>query len=209
MAYHEDLINESFFYFLKAIETYDPEISLFTTHLGWQIRPAFRKIIQGYAKKSDPLNNCLSIDVPISEDEDLLLSDTLTDTSAENDMKALELAEHNNGIKIFLSEAFSHIKSPEGLSIIQYMLANNCGLTQAIRNLYGQENTKENTYIGKYRSALSNIRIFALRNKSKMLFWDIDDYISYSGTLSSFKNNQFTSSVELSVLKKELREETL
>lgn len=92
-ALRGDMVNESYAYFLTAIEKYNPEKGTFLNYLTWYIRNAFEVAVyngRGSGRKNDPLNQAISLETPIDDTEDLMLVDTLADETAEAQYREME-----------------------------------------------------------------------------------------------------------------------
>ena len=66
-----DMVNESYFALLNAVESFDPEQGSFVSYLTWHLRNAFCKALLGGVtdkKKKDPINkatnNCDAVLIP-------------------------------------------------------------------------------------------------------------------------------------------------
>ena len=81
---HGDMVNQAYFYFLKAIGSYQPEKGKFTTCLAYYVKNAFQEVLQGRTSRTrnEPLNAAVSLDKPMDETEDLTLADMLIDTQS-------------------------------------------------------------------------------------------------------------------------------
>ncbi len=63
----DDLIQTGFLALTDAVKAYDPAKGSFSTTLYWQLKKAFQ--IASHLRKHDALENCISLDDPISADE--------------------------------------------------------------------------------------------------------------------------------------------
>ena len=90
--YHEDMVQQAYFSFLRAVEGYQEGKSGFTSYLAYHVRNAFNEVLQGRSirQQNEPLNNALSVDLPLSDTEDLTLADMLIDETAEGYYRRLE-----------------------------------------------------------------------------------------------------------------------
>ena len=80
----EDLVQNSYFALLNAIEDYKAESGYkFLTFLSYHLKNSFRECFGIKTTKRDPLNDeLLSLDAPIAEDRgDAILADTIPDPS--------------------------------------------------------------------------------------------------------------------------------
>ena len=88
----EDFIQQAYFAFIYAIEHFDRNSGFkFTTYLTDPLRNAFREASGYRTSKRDPINNCLSLDLPLDDTDD---SDTLL-SSIEDPSNQIENIEEN------------------------------------------------------------------------------------------------------------------
>lgn len=68
---HGDMVNQSYFYFLRAVDHYKPGKGMFTTYLAYHVKNAFQEVLQGRTArtKNEPLNSSVSLDKPIDGTE--------------------------------------------------------------------------------------------------------------------------------------------
>lgn len=203
-ALRGDMVNEAYLHFLTAIEKYDPERGAFLTCLGWYIRSAFEAVAyngRGGRQKNDPLNQAVSLDTPIDDTEDLTLTDTLIDDTAEAPYRDLEDLALWQSVRKLLYEAIDHAADKIGSSLVRYMFDNGCNIGKASKALYGDKPVPYE----RYRKAMRQIRSYMGYSQVKKQVKDMGlDYIYECGTsLTSYKNHVFTSSVELAAMKRE------
>ena len=88
----DDLLQESYIYFCRAVEKYDPRKGAFTTLLTYYIRVAIKSATRGGTARTqnDPVFSAVSIDAPIQEDADCLIGDIIPDDSALEEYIRLE-----------------------------------------------------------------------------------------------------------------------
>lgn len=203
-ALRGDMVNESYTYFLMAIEKYDPERGSFLACLGWYIRGAFEAVAyngRGNRQKNDPLNQAVSLDIPIDDTEDLMLTDMLADETAEVPYRELEDIALWQSVRKLLYEAIDHAADKVGSSLVRYMFDNDCNIGAASKALYGDKPVQYE----RYRKAMRQIRSYIGYSQVKKQMKDMGlDYIYECGTsLTAYKNHIFTSSVELAAMKRE------
>ena len=203
-ALQGDMVNESYAYFLTAIEKYKPERGAFLTCLGWYIKSAFEAAAyngRGDRRKRDPLNQAVSLDIPIGDTEDLTLSDTLADEAAEAPYRKAEDMALWQSVRKLLYEAIDHAADKVGSSLVRYMLDNGCNIGAASKALYGDKPVPYE----RYRKAMRQIRSYMGYSQVKKQIKDMGlDYIYECGTsLTAYKNHAFTSSVEIAAMKRE------
>lgn len=92
----EDLLQEAYFGFIKAIHSYPPESgNKFTSYLNFPIQSCFALITGQRTSKSreEPLNHAASLSVPVADTVDICLQDTLPDEYAYLDFEQIEIAD--------------------------------------------------------------------------------------------------------------------
>ncbi len=191
-----DMVNESYFHFLKAIDGYDQEKGAFTTYLSWHIRHGFKDVLQGRGRQEkDPLNQAVSLDIPLDDTEDLTIADTLIDETSEAAIRRIEDMDFWRSVGKFLEDALDHIRDRTGAEIVRYMYHNNCTVKAASAALYGSAPVPYE----HYRKAMRQIRVYLKRSaaRSQMALNGLDDYICYySNGLDAYRHRMFTSRVE-------------
>ncbi len=201
-ALRGDMVNEAYFTFVEAIDSYNPEKGKFTTWLPWHIRNAFATVIMGGRSKreqNEPLNAAVSLDTPISDTEDITLADTLLDETSEAYYRRLEDMDFWRSVNIFINKAIGHIKNEKGREIVRYMFDNNCSIKAASQALYGNTPVQ----YGQYSVAIGQLRRYIEYStvKKHMANIGLDDYVYGWGT-RAWKNHRFTSAVELVAIKR-------
>ena len=199
----DDMINQSYFYFLKAIETYDPERGKFINHLKWYIWNAFIEILQGGRSerlKQDPVNTAESIDAPIGGTEDLTIMDLLIDEDGESRYRSIEDRSFWDSVGVFLVDCLDHIQDKTGAEIVKYMYIHRCNLKAAVQALdLGSYETARLHHKEAMRQVKSRMRFTV--NRERMRSIGLDEYI-YTWGVRGWKNRAFTSSTEHSALKR-------
>ncbi len=93
----EDLLQEAYFGFIKAIQAYPSQSgNMFTSYLNFPIQSCFVAITGQRTSKSrkEPLNNATSLNTPVSDTDDgVYLQDTLQDENAHVDFEQIELTD--------------------------------------------------------------------------------------------------------------------
>lgn len=93
----DDLMQEAYFGFIKAIQSYPPESgNMFTTYLNYPIQSCFVAITGQRTSKSrkEPLNHAASLDTPVNDTDDgVTLQDTLQDENTYIDFEQIELTD--------------------------------------------------------------------------------------------------------------------
>lgn len=90
--YYCNMVNQSYFHFLQAIEDYSEENGRFLTYLDYHLKTAFTIVLYGGVTKramQDPVNHSISIQTPIGE-EDITLKDTIIDEEGEQPYRELQ-----------------------------------------------------------------------------------------------------------------------
>lgn len=91
-----DLKQSCYMAFLEAVRGYKPDKDLkFTSYLSYPFRNTVNNLIGIRTKTvcNEPLNNCASLDVPVSDDENILLADTIEDETTVNAVDVVEQAD--------------------------------------------------------------------------------------------------------------------
>lgn len=92
----EDLEQAGFLALAKAVETWKPESSAFSTWLTFHLKSAFAAAyrVRTNHELKDPLNDATSLDVPpAGADEDCILRDIIPDVAAARAFEAVEQQE--------------------------------------------------------------------------------------------------------------------
>lgn len=103
----EDLEQEGFLALAKAVETWKPESSAFSTWLTFHLKSAFAAAyrVRTNHERRDPLNNAISLDVPpAGADEDCLLRDIIPDAAAALAFEAVEQQELCEAVQAALQQ---------------------------------------------------------------------------------------------------------
>ena len=199
----DDMINQSYFHFLKAVEAYDPEQGAFTSYLSWHIRNAFTEVLQGGRSerlKQDPVNTAISIDTPISDTEDLTLAELLTDESAEAPHRAIEDRAFWDSVGAFLIDCLDRVRDRQGAEIIRYMYIHGGTVKGAATAVQGAFSP---AVYDHYRTAMKQLkkRMTYSVERERMQSIGLDEYI-YTWGVQGWKNRRFTSSTEYSAMKR-------
>ncbi len=89
----EDLTQAGFIAVLRAVDTYDPTKAKFSTYLFQRLR-AELSAATGWSSKTarlDPLQNAVSLDAPLTDEEDATLADFIPDPAAAAEMGNAEV----------------------------------------------------------------------------------------------------------------------
>ena len=101
----EDLEQAGFIAMLRAVDTYDPTKAKFSTHLFQRLR-AELSAATGWSSKTarlDPLQNAISFDAPLTDDDD---SDTFADLIAD---PAAEAAIEGMDVRLGVAEVLAEL----------------------------------------------------------------------------------------------------
>jgi len=79
---YEDLCQNAYFHFLKAIEAYNPDRGAFSTVLTLYIRRACNQEVRRYRPEVNPINAAVSLDKPLDDTNEIALVDILPDAYA-------------------------------------------------------------------------------------------------------------------------------
>lgn len=220
---HGDMINESYIHFINAIDGYNLGTASFLTYLDYHLKNAFINVILGGRSvrfENEPLNTAISIDQEVHgyDGDNLTIKDILVDTNAEAYLYRIEDVSFWHDVNSILRELIDGLSNETGRAIIRCMLDNNCGFKSALDYIYHDqeltasgENRKEyrklkRIYTNSIRELRQHMRYSDI--KKKLRESGIDEYIYYYNVgFMAFKNNNFTSAVELAVLRHEAANE--
>ena len=107
----EDLMQICYFAMLEAVRAYNPEKEYrFTTYINFHFRNAMREAvgIRG-AERQNLLNECLSLDIPIGEDEETALLELIEDTDALAAFDRSDTEQTLDKLRILLNEAIDYL----------------------------------------------------------------------------------------------------
>ena len=107
----EDLIQSGYLALVSAVKTYTAEKGLFLSWLGLYLKTVFAETANYKTDKmrNDPMHHALSLDCPISEDNDKTLSDIITDPNSATPMEAIENDLWNKQLRTALDAALDKI----------------------------------------------------------------------------------------------------
>lgn len=103
----EDLEQAGFLALAKAVETWKPESSAFSTWLTFHLKSAFAAAyrVRTNHELKDPLNDATSLDVPpAGADEDCILRDIIPDVAAARAFEAVEQQELCGAVQAALQQ---------------------------------------------------------------------------------------------------------
>lgn len=177
--------------FLKAIEAYKPDGKYpFNSYLKYPFKNEFNQLI-GIRKKSDPLNDCTSLDKPVKDTEDLTLKDTvLDDFDLEESVTETVGAEQINAIIWREVE-----KLPERECAVIKSRFKNGSTQQSIAEKLNISNSRV------HQIEASALRKLRCSDELKKLadVYGYDSYKIYSSSLSRFKNTGLSSVEEVAI----------
>ena len=198
--FRNDMVNESYFQFLIAVEKYDPKGGSFINYLSWYIKKPFHDVIVGNnsAEINDPIKYSISIDRKLSDDDALTISEILKDESAEKEINTLENIEFWQNVNHLLSSTIKQVLKEKEQIIFQYMLDHGCSYSEALLNFP--------EYVAgarSYQNCKARIRNHLRRKtiKSEMKNIGLDDFI-WGWGVKAWRRNKFTSSTESCALKR-------
>lgn len=205
---HGDMVNQVYFYFLKAIEHYQPDKRKFTSYLSYYAKNAFQEVLQGRTSrtKNEPLNSAVSLDTPIEGTEDLTLADMLIDTQSEEYYRHLEDTDLWRSVHELLLQAIENI-SEAYQDFFLVMLEHGTGVMDTLR-IMGVNLEEKGRYYEQYRRGLRTIRSYirGYLGREKGANIALEECISYYSGVGFWRNHRFTSSVELAVMRRNDRQ---
>lgn len=118
-----DLRQEMYFAFLEALKAYDPDKNFkFVTYLEFPIKNAVKKAL-GIGCKFQPLNNSESLDKPVAGQEELTLSDMITDEKDD----ILKIIRKNTDSEIIRNEVEKLHGKQKNIIVLYYFNDKNDG----------------------------------------------------------------------------------
>ena len=110
----EDLEQAGFLALAKAVETWKPESSAFSTWLTFHLKSAFAAAyrVRTNHELKDPLNDATSLDVPpAGADEDCILRDIIPDVAAARAFEAVEQQELREAVQAALQQLPNELRA--------------------------------------------------------------------------------------------------
>lgn len=204
----DDMINQAYLYFDTTVKNHDPEKGKFLTYYEFHIRNAFAEVLQNRTKKqkNDPLNTAVSFDVPINDAEDLTLAEMIIDVQSEEYLRSVEEVDFWRSVRSILQAAINRTVDIEFRDFFFTMLDYGTGVTKTMellnidRSLYAIYKNSYDRNVVRMKRYITNE---AAKNRKQNSA--LSDMISYRTGLSNWRNNGFTSSVELDVLRRNNR----
>ncbi len=203
--YKDDMINESYEWFLKAIRNYKMGDRTFISYLTYYLQNAFAIAIfgaQGDRAQNKPLNTATSIDRPIDEDGEITISDTLSDDAAEKAFINIEDEQYREDVKMLLRDGINCIRDQDTRKLFLCMLAHDCSRMRALE-IMGEDAAAYDRYSNKYKNGITYLRKYmkktAARKRAALIGLDCS---IYGGGLQRWKENMFTSEVEKAAIKR-------
>lgn len=202
--YEDDLINEGYFGLLRAVDSYkhDKDMS-FVGYLALCLKSAFNEAldVRTVKGKKDPSKHAISTDTPLSSNEELTLQDMLIDPLAAEEFRNIEDADFWREVHEILEEAINNTLEGDTHTAFTVMLNYNCGVGEACKIAM----LPVDQVRGRTTSAYVKLARYLNKEKRKAckaagLFDYIHRSYRYVG-VGAFRNNHFTSSTELAVMK--------
>ncbi len=203
----DDLVNESYFSFLEAIDGFKPDGGAsFLTYLEFHLRNSFNRVlgIRTQKDRRNPMRYAASLDAPIEGAEDLTLKDMIIDHMSEEDYRFVEDDAFWQDVHELLEETILAATSGRIQEAFLTMLHENCTFPEACRKMGIQEEKQRSMYT-MHTTGLRHIRL-QLKGRA----WQrcrkigIDEYLSIGlcgSGLNAWKRHGFTSSTELAAIR--------
>lgn len=203
----DDLVNESYFSFLEAIDGYKPDGGAsFLTYLTYCLKNSFNRVLglRTSKDKRNIMHHAVSLDTPIEGTEDLTLQDMIIDHLAEEDYRFIEDDAFWQDVHMLLEETILSVTSGRIQEAFLIMLHENCTFPEACRRM-GIPEDKQRSMYSMHTTGLRHIRL-QLRGRAwqKCQKIGIDEYLSIGlrgSGLSAYRRNGFTSSTELAAIR--------
>lgn len=189
----DDLIQESYFAMLKAIDSYRPEKGYqFLTYMTAHLKNACNGLI-GARGKRQPLNRAKSLDAPISHEEETPLLDTIPDASMH--WEDVEERLFQEQLKADMAVILGDLE-PEHRDILQKLYYGRMTVPEAASSC----GMMESHVVSVKEKALRQLR----RDRRLKPYWtrgDVIDRHAYYGNYAAWYYRQGTSSTEYTALK--------
>lgn len=201
----QDLLQESFFGFLLAVQYFKPDSGCkFTSFLDLPLKNCFNDMcgMRTQRDRKDPVNSAVSIDMPIGEDG-ITLADTVPDPAAEDDFFSLEARLDQQRLRSDLDECLSKLP-PLQAEAIRARFYDNLSCRAAGEKLGVTWSTIRAREADGLRNLRRGANIHRLRKYREEI---ISSAIHGTGFFAWDKHR--TSSVEYAVLRLEALEERL
>ena len=202
----EDLEQELFFALRAAVKGFDPDAGFkFTTYLHFPVRSVIDTAIglrAGGSHPSDAINRCVSsLDAPIADGEDATFVDFLQDPEGGAAFEAIEEADYQTKLHADLEAALRELPERQEQTIrSRYYEDKTLAEVAEVQNL-SHERVRQNEY-----AALLQLREAQALQSYRT---EIIETYSYHSGLRSFRSNNFTSGVEIAVMRLIMEEERM
>lgn len=203
----DDLVNESYFDFLLAIDGYKPDSEAsFLHYLTYHLKNSFNRAlgVRTQKDKRDPMHSAVRLDAPIEGTEDLTFQDMIVDHMAEEQYRFIENEDFWRDVHDLLEEAIYSVTSREVQEVFLIMLHENCNAAEACRRAEVPEERRKSAY-SMHTTGLWNIRRYLRgRARKRCRQVGIDEYFSMGlqgSGLSAYRRNVFTSSTEMAAIR--------
>ena len=185
-----------YFALVEAVKGFNPDAGLrFTTYLDYPVKNAINKALglRGGSSAHDPLNSCTSIDAPVKSDDDdgATVGDFIGDPDSDQAFEEIAEQDYLKKLRADLERALKEL--PEQL---EQTLRKRYFEGKTFADIADDQGVSSQTASNNEYSALLQLRESDILQSYRE---DIIDRYSYSTGLQSFKNHNFTSSVELIV----------
>lgn len=212
--YHDDMMQEAYLLLQKAAEEFDENkgMPFINWYVTYYVPDAFKMAIYGgrsEAKMNDPTRKALGLDVPLDDDEEINLLDSIIDIHGEEIHRAIEQRSFLDDLSQLILKCISRLDSERAKDIIIYHYEHDSTFKEGSEVL-GIPYVK---YMTAWNSGCNQIRHQLMRlPKTDKERYELERFTRTERTagtgLESWKRNGFTSSTEKIALKN-IEEETL
>lgn len=115
----EDLTQAGFIAVLRAVDSYDPTKAKFSTYLFQYLRSEFSTAAGQHTAQArlDPLQNAISLDAPLMDNEGTTLGDFIQDPTAEAEIMAVDERDRRVRLRTELETVLSSLPDEEQRTI--------------------------------------------------------------------------------------------
>lgn len=197
----DDLMQAGFLALVDAVQAYNPDKEFaFSTYLTYHLKKHFKAALNGGKRRHekaipDPLNMDISLDAPITEDEELTLGDTIP---AADPYEQAEESIFISQLHDALETEINRICTPEQALVLHRRFYNG----ETIQYIADNTGFTRSKVADHQRRALSSLYV---KSRHKLMPYMYPEYYAWSGnSFSAFKYNG-ASGVERAVEKAEMK----
>lgn len=192
----DDILQCCFLSLVEAVRAFNKESGYkLTTYINYPLTKHFRELLGIRTTKRDPLNLCKSLDEPISEEEEINLSDLIPDSNAIKELEAVEDSAFNEELHNALEMAMQNFEE-EQRDIIRRKYYK----SQSVEKIAEETNLTLKEVVSLEHKAMKDFRKPQNRKHIDRYASELLDVFAYRGTGLSVFEYTGCSSVERAVI---------